>query len=141
MASENNFTTILFVQGMSQDVNLIRNQSLDEDGMDGYEISQQQPPPPPEEQTIFLKNPNTNEVQIRQVDSNGVVQSQNMGNAFIVQPIKINLASENRFETTIFFAGQPQPIKLVRNASMDTDGLDAYVVEGKHHRPKREVLC
>jgi hypothetical protein len=140
LASENNFTTILFVQGMSQDVNLIRNQSLDEDGMDGYEISQQQPPPPPEEQTIFLKNPNTNEVQIRQVDSNGVVQSQNMGNAFIVQPIKINLASENRFETTIFFAGQPQPIKLVRNASMDTDGLDAYVVEGETPPPEKRSI-
>ena len=141
LASESTFATILFVQGMQQDVNLVRNQSLDEDGMDGYDISQpQSPPPPPEEQTIFLKNPTTNEVQMRVVDSNGVVQPQNMGNAFIVQPVKINLASEDRFETAIFFAGQPQEIKLVRNPSMDTDGLDAYVVEGETPPPEKKTI-
>jgi hypothetical protein len=141
LASEDTFTTQLYVGGQPMDVTLIRNASMDTNGMDAYVMSQSPPPPPPPpKQTIVLKNPTTNEVQLREVDENGVVESQNMGNAFIVQPMRMDLASEDTFTTQLYFAGQPMDVNLVRNASFDTDGMDAYMMSETPPPEEKNVI-
>ena len=141
LASEDTFTTQLYVGGQPMDVTLVRNASMDTNGMDAYVMSQAPPPPPPPpKQTIVLKNPTTNEVQLREVDENGVVESQNMGNAFIVQPMRMDLASEQNFTTQLYFAGQPMDVTLVRNPSMDTDGMDAYMMSETPPPEEKNVI-
>jgi hypothetical protein len=63
------------------------------------------PPPPPEDQKlpIILKNKKTNEFEIREVNGLMEVGSDVLGNGFITEPNKINLKSEDIFETQIFF--------------------------------------
>jgi hypothetical protein len=128
LASEPTFNTQLYVGGQPTNVSLVRNTNLDTGGLDAYSMSSDGTPPPPPNQTIVLKNKTTNQVQLREVDANNVVSPQSMGNGFIVQPTLISLQSDNKFDTQLFLANNPTNVMLIRNESLDTDGMDAYMM-------------
>lgn len=137
LASENKFETKLFFAGQPTDVILVRNPSLDTNGMDAYTMSDT---PPPQEKNVILKNPLSNQVQIREVDDNNIVSNQIKANGFIVQNGVMRLASENQFDTQLYINSQSNDVKLVRTPSLDTDGMDAYLVEGEGEPPKKSSI-
>jgi hypothetical protein len=88
------------------------------------------PPTPPEDQKIpiILKNKKTNECQIREVNGNLEVGSDILGEAFIGEPNKVNLKSEDVIETQLFVNGEGMDVILLKAKKLDTDGKDAYFV-------------
>jgi hypothetical protein len=137
LASEDTFTTQLYVGGQPMDVNLVRNASFDTDGMDAYMMSET---PPPEEKNVILKNPLTNEVQIREVDDNNVVSNQIKANGFLLAPSRVNLSSDPTFQTQLYVNGQPSDVELVRTPSFDTDGMDAYMMSETPPPEEKNVI-
>ena len=137
LASDNKFETKLFFAGQPTDVILVRNPSLDTNGMDAYTMSDT---PPPDKKNVILKNPLTNEVQIREIDDNNVVSNQIDANGFLLVPSRVNLSSDPTFQTILYVNGQPSDVELVRATSFDTDGLDAYLVEGEGEPPKKSSI-
>ena len=77
------------------------------------------PPTPPEDQKIpiLLKNKKTNECEIREVNALMEVGSDVLGEAFIGQPTKMNLKSEDVIETQLFVDGNGIDVILLKAKS------------------------
>ena len=89
-----------------------------------------QPPPPPEEQKIpiLLKNKKTNQVEFREVNANLVVGDDVLAEGFIVSDSKINLSSDDTFETEVFVNGEKFEAVLLKLSKLDKDGKDGYFI-------------
>ena len=102
------------------------------------EDSQSPPPPqPPEDQKIpiVLKDKKTNECEIREVNALMEVGSDVLGEAFIGEPNKVKLKSEDVFQTQLFIDGTGMDAILLKASMLDTDGKDAYFVIPKQPQP------
>ena len=88
------------------------------------------PPPPPEDQKIpiLLKNKKTNQVEFREVDGTLQVGDEVLAEGFIVSNSKINLSSDDTFETEIFVNGENFEAILIKLSKLDKDGKDGYFI-------------
>ena len=88
------------------------------------------PPPPPEEQKIpiLLKNKKTNEVEFREVNGNLEVGDDVLANGFIMDNGKVNLSSDDVFETKIFVNGEEFEAILLKLSKLDKDGKYGYFI-------------
>ena len=95
------------------------------------------PPTPPEDQKIpiLLKNKKTNQVEFREVNTNLVVGDDVMAQGFIVDNSKINLGSDDTFETTVFVDGEEFEAILLKLSKLDKDGKDGYFIIPKQPQP------
>ena len=88
------------------------------------------PPPPPEDQKIpiLLKNKKTNQVEFREVDGTLQVGDEVLAEGFIVSNSKMNLSSDDTFETEIFVNGENFEAILIKLSKLDKDGKDGYFI-------------
>ena len=88
------------------------------------------PPPPPEDQKIpkHLKNKKTNQVEFTEVDGTLQVGDEVLAEGFIVSNSKINLSSDDTFETEIFVNGENFEAILIKLSKLDKDGKDGYFI-------------
>jgi hypothetical protein len=119
---------------------LIKSSSFDTDGLDAYLI-EGDGEPKEKKRTILLKDKTTNEGQLRELKKDGEIGNDILAQAFITQPNRMNLASEDRFETQLYVQGETLEAVLIKNTLYDKDGMDGYsvMVEGDKKDPKEDM--